>query len=285
MAMSPSAVSYVLGATGREHERLIRQSRIFNPFTERLFRSAGISPGRRVLDIGSGVGDVAMLVAELVGPTGEVVGVERDANTLVAARSRVAEAQLRNVSFVETDVGHVASELNGKPFDAVVGRLILFFVPDPGAVLRSLAKLVRPGGIIAIQECYWAPLLQLTAPLPLWTKCTSLIHQVFERSGANMHMEHLLYQAFLDAALPIPKMTIEIPVGNSPNIRRWVYDLFCTLYPEMEKHDLPTNEVGDMETLLSRLEAELDRTRTFAACVGLIGAWSQTAPGRERTRG
>ena len=140
MAMSPSAVSYVLGATRREHERLIRQSRIFNPFTERLFRSAGISPGRRVLDIGSGVGDVAMLVAELVGPTGEVVGVERDANTLVAARSRVAEAQLRNVSFVETDVSHVASELNGKPFDAVVGRLILFFVPDPGAVLRSLSQ-------------------------------------------------------------------------------------------------------------------------------------------------
>jgi len=277
MAMSPSTVSYVLGATRREHERLIRQSRIFNPFTERLFRSAGISPGRRVLDIGSGVGDVAMLVAELVGPTGEVVGVERDANTLVAARSRVAEAQLRNVSFVETDVSHVASELNGKPFDAVVGRLILFFVPDPGAVLRSLAKLVRPGGIIAFQECYWAPLLQLTAPLPLWTKCTSLIHQVFERSGANMHMEHLLYQAFLDAALPIPKMMIEIPVGNSPDIRRWVYDLFCTLYPEMEKYDLSTNEVGDIESLLSRLEAELDRARTFAACVGLIGAWSQTA--------
>jgi ubiquinone/menaquinone biosynthesis C-methylase UbiE len=75
--MSSSDASYVLGATEREHERLIRQSRIFNPFTERLFRNAGISRGQRVLDIGSGVGDVAMLVAELVGPTGEVVGVER----------------------------------------------------------------------------------------------------------------------------------------------------------------------------------------------------------------
>jgi hypothetical protein len=45
----------------------------------------------------------------------------------------------------------------------------------------------------------------------------------------------------------------------------------------MEKYNLPTDEVGDIESLLSRLEAELDRTRTFAACVGLIGAWSQTA--------
>lgn len=144
---SRTGASYVLGSTGREHERLSRQARIFNPFTERLFRNAGISRGQRVLDIGSGVGDVAMLVAELVGPTGEVVGVERDANTLTKARSRVAEAQLRNVSFVEADVGQVASsKLRSKPFDAVVGRLILEYVSDPAAVLRSLSNLVHSGG-------------------------------------------------------------------------------------------------------------------------------------------
>jgi len=71
-------VPYVLGDTGAEHARLVRQAAIFNPFTERLFRDAGIGPGQRVLDIGSGVGDIAMLVARLVGPTGEVVGVERE---------------------------------------------------------------------------------------------------------------------------------------------------------------------------------------------------------------
>jgi ubiquinone/menaquinone biosynthesis C-methylase UbiE len=276
MAISSRGESYLLGGTGHEHERLIRQARIFNPFTERLFRNAGVARGQRVLDIGSGVGDVAMLVAELVGPMGEVVGVERDANTLTKARSRVAEAQLRNVSFVETDVSQVY-EVNGVPFDVVVGRLILEFLPDPGAVLRSLSKLVRSGGVVVIQDCYWAPLLQLTARLPLWTKCASLIYQTFERSGTNMDMEHRLYHAFLDASLPAPKVMIEIPVGDSPDIRRWVYDLFCTLYPQMQEHNLPTTEVGELESLLSRLEAELDRTRSFAACVGLIGAWSQVA--------
>jgi ubiquinone/menaquinone biosynthesis C-methylase UbiE len=276
MAISSRGESYLLGGTGHEHERLIRQARIFNPFTERLFRNAGVARGQRVLDIGSGVGDIAMLVAELVGPTGEVVGVERDANTLTKARSRVAEAQLRNVSFVETDVSQVY-EVNGIPFDVVVGRLILEFLPDPGAVLRSLSKLVRSGGVVVIQDCYWAPLLQLTARLPLWTKCASLIYQTFERSGTNMDMEHRLYHAFLDASLPAPKVMIEIPVGDSPDIRRWVYDLFCTLYPQMQERNLPTTEVGELESLLSRLEAELDRTRSFAACIGLIGAWSQVA--------
>jgi protein-L-isoaspartate O-methyltransferase len=269
MTISTRHQSYVLGGTGHEHERLIRQAKIFKPFTERLFRNAGVARGQRVLDIGSGVGDVAMLVAEMVGPTGEVVGVERDASTLTKARSRVAEARLRNVSFVATDASQVVSEVNNKPFDAIVGRLILEYLPDPGAVLRSLSKLVRPGGIIVIQDCYWAPLLQLTAGLPLWTKCATLIHQTFERSGAHMDMEHRLYRAFLGASLQAPKVMIEIPIGDSPDIRRWVYDLFCTLFPQMQKHNLLTAGVGELESLLSRLEAELDRTRTFAACPGL----------------
>ena len=87
-------VRYVLGDTGAEHERLIRQAAIFDPFTERLFRDAGVGPGQHVPDVGSGVGDVAMLAARLVGPTGTVVGVERDAGTLTKARERVVEAGL-----------------------------------------------------------------------------------------------------------------------------------------------------------------------------------------------
>jgi ubiquinone/menaquinone biosynthesis C-methylase UbiE len=63
MTASSSTSQYVLGSTDAEHERLIRQAARLDPYTERLFRDAGIGPGHRVLDIGSGVGDVAMLVA------------------------------------------------------------------------------------------------------------------------------------------------------------------------------------------------------------------------------
>ena len=66
--------SYALGNTDAEHDRLIRQAAYLAPVTERLFREAGIGPGHRVLELGSGVGDVAMLVAGLVGPTGQVIG-------------------------------------------------------------------------------------------------------------------------------------------------------------------------------------------------------------------
>src|SRR6516162_4985296 len=87
-----SASNYALGSTDAEHERLIRQAALLAPCSDGLFCEAGIGPGQRVLDLGSGVGDVSMLVAQLVGPSGEVVGIERDPHSIARARTRVAEA-------------------------------------------------------------------------------------------------------------------------------------------------------------------------------------------------
>src|SRR6266852_4750251 len=121
MTANPSS-DYLLGSTDAEHERLIRQAVRLAPVTERFFRETGIGPGQRVLDLGSGVGDVAMLAARLVGPSGEVVGIERDQRSIARARSRVAEAGLHNVSLTQSDVNQIASD---KPFDAAVGRFIM----------------------------------------------------------------------------------------------------------------------------------------------------------------
>src|SRR6266481_1788176 len=152
------STDYPLGNTDAEHERLIWQAARVAPTTERFFREAGIGPGQRVLDLGSGVGDVAMLGARLVGPSGEVVGIERDPRSLDRARARVAEAGLHNVSFIQSDVSQITAS---KPFDAVVGRFILMWLPDPTSVLRQLSLVVRPGGVVAFQEPSWAPVFAI----------------------------------------------------------------------------------------------------------------------------
>jgi hypothetical protein len=66
---------YALGSADAEQERLIRQAVWLAPYTEKFFREVGIGPGQRVLDLGSGVGDVALLLGRLVGAAGEVVGI------------------------------------------------------------------------------------------------------------------------------------------------------------------------------------------------------------------
>ena len=81
-----------------------------------------------MLDIGSGVGDVAMVAARLVGASGEVIGVEQNAGFYRGARERVAAAGFRNVIFIQADANALAI---GGSFDAIVGRF--YFEPQPGS--------------------------------------------------------------------------------------------------------------------------------------------------------
>src|SRR5229473_630981 len=207
MTTSNPAAQYALGSTDAEHERLIWQAARLAPLTERFFREAGIGPGQRVLDLGSGVGDVAMLAARLVGPSGEVVAIERDPRSITRARTRAADAGLRNVTFTQSDVAQFSSD---KPFDAAVGRYILQFLADPAAVLRALSQRVRPGGVIAFQEGSWAPFVLLSAHLPLWSASVSLLHEASLRSEVNLEMGLALHKVFQDAGLPAPNMRLEM---------------------------------------------------------------------------
>jgi ubiquinone/menaquinone biosynthesis C-methylase UbiE len=267
-----SIPSYVLGSTDTEHERLIRQAAIFDPFSEQLFRDAGIGPGQRVLDIGAGLGDVSMLMARLVGPSGEVVGVDNDASIIAKARDRVVKAGFQNVSFIESDVNDIP---RSGLFDSIVGRLIIQFLPDPDAAVKTLVSFLRPGGTLAVQDACWSPFLQLSADLPIRSKCATLIHQGFQRSGASVEMERVLYRTFRNAGLPSPTMKIDVPIGGDPGLTRWAYDLFCSVLPRMRQHNISVDAVGDIATLRERLDAELASMKMFAATVGLVGAWSR----------
>ena len=263
---------YALGYTNFEHERLIRQAMRIAPYTERLFREAGISPGQRVLDLGSGVGDVSMLLARLVGPSGEVVGIERDAYSIAQANARVAEAGLRNISFTQVDVNQIVSD---QLFDAAVGRFILMFLPDPCSVLRSLTDLVRPGGILVFQEPTWAPLLAFGARFPLWSKLLHVVHETFLRSGVNPEMGIALYRVFEEVGLPAPAMHIDTPLGNDANFTSLICDLVGSVRPLIQQHNVSLHALGDLDTLSERIQAEVVASNTVVSFVPMVGAWAR----------
>jgi len=270
--MSSLSTEYALGYTTAEQERLIRQAALFAPITERFFREAGIGPGQRVLDLGSGVGDVAMLVARLVGPTGEVVGIEREGNSIGRAKARVAAAGLHNVSFRQTDVNQILSD---EPFDAAVGRFILMFLPDPVSVLRSVSQLVRPGGVVAFQEPSWIPFLALGRRLPLWSKVLIAIHETFLRSDVNPEMGLALYAAFQEVGLPAPAMHMEIALGSDANCTQQPADVLRSVHPLARQNNVSLEEVGDLETLADRLHVEVARSNTVVNYIPIVSAWSR----------
>jgi SAM-dependent methyltransferase len=147
--MASKSADYVLGHADAELARLSTQARVVDPITRRMLVDAGIETGMRVLDVGSGAGDVAWLIAEVVGSGGEVVGCDRAEVAVATARRRAVERGLANVSFLKGDPGTLDFR---RPFDAVVGRYVLMFQADPAVLLRGVARAVRRGGLIAFHE-------------------------------------------------------------------------------------------------------------------------------------
>src|SRR4051795_13204140 len=145
--MITSPPQYVLGSDVAELARLDGQAAVIASATGRLLDAAGIAPGMRVLDLGTGLGHVAFALAERVGTDGAVVGLDQEPAMLAVAERRRAEAGVDHVGFIEGDVRTFTPE---EPFDAVVGRLVLFHLPDAVAPLRPHPHpSLRPGGPFA----------------------------------------------------------------------------------------------------------------------------------------
>ena len=269
MTKSHRSADYPLGHTDAEHERLIRQAAHVAPITERFFREAGIGPGQRVLDLGSGVGDVAMLLARMVGLSGEVVAIERDRSSIGKARARVLEAGFQNVIFKESNVNEIVDE---KSFDAAVGRFILMYLPDPVATLRSISQVVRPGGVIVFQEPTWVPVVAHLQALPLWFATASLIDKTM-RVSANHDMGAELYHTFVEAGLPEPTVRMELPMGKEPYLAQWYYDTLYSLLPQVKQLHMPIESLGPLNTLVQRLQNEVANSKTVACWFASVGAW------------
>jgi 2-polyprenyl-3-methyl-5-hydroxy-6-metoxy-1,4-benzoquinol methylase len=270
--MASKQNDYVLGHTATEQLRLIRQARFLAPATEHFLRDAGIVSGTRVLDIGCGMGDVTMLVAQLVGPEGRVVAIDLDRASIETAQKRASAVGLDNTTYHRADISTFA---DGEPFDAIVGRLVLEFLPDPVAAICRLSGLLRSGGIMALQEPSWKIWLDHTSHLPLRMAVTTLLRDTFAAGGANTEMELPLYQGFMAANLTSPQLRLELPIGNSPEFRGLLHDLLLAVWARAEALQLPQDTLGDPTTLALRLEEELDANKAFASFVALIGAFAR----------
>lgn len=263
---------YICGHGAAEEDRLIRQATQLAPITERVFRDAGIGTGQRVLDIGAGLGDVSMIAARLVGPSGEVVGVERDAGAITRARRRIAAVGLQNVTLVESDAGDLA--IDG-PFDAVVGRFVLNHCPDPVAVLRSVTRPVVPGGVVAFQEVALGPSLAVSAGVPLWFRLLSAIQEVVNRAGMSSERGLGLYRTFRQADLPGPHMHLDMPLANDPGFARLQVDLIQTMRAAADEHHVWLTDLGDLDTLVDRVHAEAMAAQSVIALPAIVSAWTR----------
>ena len=245
---------YFLGHSEAETRRLILQGVILRPATERLLREAGLVQGMRVLDVGCGAGDVAMIASRIVGPTGAVVGLDQDETTIAGAADRATRAGL--------DIQFHAAAVQDRPelgrFDLAVGRLVLFHSVDPVAFVRDVASHVGPGGVVAFHEALPDPCLQHLSSSPLWNRVWAEGNRTVRASMPNHDVALRLVETFVEAGLERPHIFCDVAVdgGAQSPFYEWGALTAASVLPFLEKNGFASAAEWDVPTLEGRLREE-----------------------------
>lgn len=270
--------SYPFQSSEDERRRLIAQGELVAPLTRRLFEKAGITPGMRVLDIGSGSGDVAFLAARLVGPGGSVIGADRDPAQVAFAEQRAKAAGLTNVRFIVGDFRDI--ELR-PAVDAIIGRLVLMYAADPLDALRRALRNLRAGGVIALQESvidYDGPML--IEPLDcLAAKAVEWFRAGFKHAGVHSRMGMRLFGLMRAAGLePSPDIEMTVPIQQGPDgaLFRILTSLIRSQLPAIVASGVATAADIDIDTLEQRLVADAPPSGVVGYfSLGQVGVWAK----------
>lgn len=264
---------YVLGHEPGELQRLAVQSDYWGEATLELLTRAGIARGMRVLDLGSGGGDVAFLAARMVGEAGSVLGIDRSATALETARRRALEMKLSNVRFETAMLEDL--RLEGR-FDAVIGRLVLLYVAEPARLLARVAKGLTPGGILAFLEMEMNAAHQVPA-VPAVKQAHDWLIEGFRRAGVWSDLGPQLWRAFRDAGLPQPQMFVRTRMEAAPAIEstNLLTETLRSLLPMMEASGVVKASELQIESLAQRLQRALSDAQATLIMPNMVGTWTR----------
>jgi SAM-dependent methyltransferase len=221
-------MTYPLGSSPAEIERLRRQHETWRGPTEALWRLAGFSPGNTIVDLGCGPGFTALDLARLVGERGRVLGVDASATAAAEARDGARRQGLPNVRIVTAAAGEV--DLSSEQPDGIFARWLFCYLSDPAVVLRHVAGRLRSGGVVAVMD-YWHYLaIRTEPPSPLFDTVFRAVYQSFGDAGGSLDVAGALPRHCEAAGLSVRHVEPVSAIGRpgSP-VWAWIGD-FQALY-------------------------------------------------------
>ena len=193
---------------------------VYSPVGRRVLLQAGLAKGMKVADFGCGVGVVSHMLAEMVGPSGSVTGIDINGDQLEQARQWCESAGFANTTFIETSAYNTGLERGA--FDLAYCRFLLLHLTDPAACLREMREILKPGGIVVVED---GDLTSAGSISPTALNASADLFGRLGRSrgldytlGANLY--HLVTSAgFCDAGLEIHQPAIR--QGENRYLLKW----------------------------------------------------------------
>jgi SAM-dependent methyltransferase len=239
---------YVLATGDAAAHRLNLLHRTYGPAGRELLLRAGIRPGMRVADLGCGVGMVTQVLAELVGPGGEVIGV--DFSTAQIKHARTSLGDLANVKFVEASA--TDTKLERESFDLVYSRFLLIHLKEPHVALREMYDLLKPDGILVCEDG------DLTSadsePDSKLKEFSNLFAGLGPCWGVDYSLGRRLLHLVIDANFADPEITFNQPVFAKGENKRLLDLSVAEAGPSFIKAGLISeNELEDLLVEMRRL--------------------------------
>jgi len=264
--------TYVLGHTESELRRLALQGQYWGEVTLEVLEKSGLTSGMRVLDIGCGAGDVSLLAANLVGSSGAVIGIDRSPEAVERASARAASLNIDHLRFEVAEAESIDSSLN---IDAIVGRFVLMYMPNPTAVLRELVTRLKPE-IVAFIEMDMR-VARSVPTIPHVEKAIGWVTETFKRAGAALDLGPQLWRIFRDAGLDEHNMVVcqKLEPAYSTAGVKMLSDIVLSLLPMMERFGVVTNGEVDVETLAKDLQNALSTNDAALLPPCVVGAYGR----------
>ena len=255
---------YVLATGAAATNRLRILHDVYGPGTRQVLLQAGIKAGMRVADLGCGTGMITQLLAQLVGRTGEVIGVDYSADQVIQAQA-LLPAEMTNVRFVAASATETG--LARGSFDLVYCRFLLIHLKDPEAALSEMRELLKPGGIIVCEDG------DLTSadsePPSVLREFANLFGALGPHWGVDYTLGRRLFQMVRAAGFRQPKITLNQPVFASGENKRLLELSVAEAGPSFVRAGLLTDEE------LAQTVAEMGRLSQDETVLALMPRMSQ----------
>ncbi len=262
---------YPLGRSPVETERLRRQAEELEPQSVALLDRVDRPLGASAIDLGCGPAGVLALLAELVGPSGRVVGLDNDPTHVDLAREFARERGLTQVEIVQADASQTG--LPSDSFDLVHARTLLINLIDPAEAVAEMARLARPGGHVLLQEpdttvriCY--------PPHPAWAQMAELFQTVVERDGADSSIGRQLPTLLREAGFVDIGVEARADIYPPGHTRRAILpDLVQSLRPIILEQGLLTQT--ELDALDRAVRTHIDNPHVLVLPGLAFLAWSR----------
>jgi ubiquinone/menaquinone biosynthesis C-methylase UbiE len=243
---------YVLGTHDAEIARLQLQHRVWRARMFDAWRRAGITQGQTVVDVGSGPGYASLDLAEIVGPKGRVITVERSARFLDVLRHAAAS----NITTIEGDI--TETPIGERVADAAWCRWVFSWLTKPDLGVANIARALKPGGVAVFHEYLHYASWGLAPHSPAFSTFVNAVVDSIAKTGANIDSALALPRQLEQSGFDIVSLTPIVDIVSPDNyVWRWPTAFAHSFRDKLVADGLLTAEQAtEAMTALDRAESE-----------------------------